>query len=143
MLTATNSEDNHKWKEYAGGSGLVQSVRCRADTYGKDFGKVGCDNIKFADVSVTLNHDEDRMGPNDLSSSASRSWTDKLRIQPEIKALEIKQTQKMESTLDTLEPETRQTIEVPPVGRPEIKAKSIAPTFKTAPAGRYPKPQQP
>lgn len=141
-LTDTNAEDNHDSREYSGGSGLVQSARCRADTYGNDFGKVGCNNIKFADVSATLNHDEDRMGPNDLSSSAERSWAYKHKLQPEIKALELKQTQKLESTLDTLGPETRQMIEVPLVGRPETEVKSIAPTFKTSPAGRYPKPRK-
>ncbi|MFA6901723.1 MAG: hypothetical protein WC236_01435 [Gallionellaceae bacterium] len=142
-LTASGGNDNHNWTQYSGGSGFLTSASCRSDTKGKDFGKVGCTNIRFANAAMNLNHDEDRMGPNDLAQSATRVWINKVKIQSDLKALDQKRMEKIDSTLKQLAPQVLQTIEAPIVVRSIPALETIRPIFKAAPVGQTPKPRLP
>ena len=58
-LRAKSSAGNHKFNRYGGGrageaSGMIDFANCRTDTKGKDYGKIGCTEIAYKPLTITL-----------------------------------------------------------------------------------------
>ena len=54
-FNTTSPKDFHDSRVYVHPRrGLISNVRCRSDTKGKDFGKVGCDEVRFRPLKVRL-----------------------------------------------------------------------------------------
>jgi len=141
-LKASALEDDHEWKTYGGGTGFVNSADCLADTPGNDNGELGCRVIRLRDITLNLHHDEDRMGPNNLVQSAAAVWLNKRRIKRANEELFRMRMSNLESALNKLQPQIRQTIKALHVPRSQTGITTINPTFRAQPAGQYPKPRQ-
>lgn len=137
-LSARGGNDNHRWTTHTNGTGYIESADCLSDTSGKDRGKLGCRSIKLRPIVATLDHEEGRMGPNDLKRSAAASWTNRTTVIARVQQLAQQSAARAQRSV---EPYLQQTgirlVDKPVVARP-ISTTLPSPTFRNSGQGTLP-----
>jgi len=127
-LDASGGADNHSWTTYSSGSGLIASAKCRSDTSGDDWGKVGCSPIDFNSVLATLNHDENRFGKLDLTKLIRITWFSRLTSNRRVAQLAGQQVMRLNKSLAPIEAATKKTWSLAPPSK--IAPRSVVPRLR-------------
>jgi hypothetical protein len=140
-LSARGGNDNHDWTFYSGGTGYVESASCLSDTNGSDRGKLGCRSIKLRPIQLAMDHDENRMGPNDLKRSAADSWGNRASVSRRVDGI----IRDRSTHFRTSSQSYLQSIGLPPLQQQVVprptSVKTPKATFRTTGPGTLPTPR--